>query len=165
MQTPFAPVFERLNPKQLEYCFEQWVNQLVQDHWVEVIAIDGKNLKGSYDRQSGSKALHFVSAWASEHPLVLAQTKVQDKSNEITAIPAWLELLNIQGCIVTLDAMGTQKNIAAQIQQARADYIICLKANHPTLFKQLERFLKTARDEDTLPRPKSTHHRSRTSSP
>jgi predicted transposase YbfD/YdcC len=108
--------------------------------------------------------LHFVSAWASEHRLVLAQTKVQDKSNEITAIPALLELLNIQGCIITLDAMGTQKNIAAQIQQARADYIICLKANHPTLFEQVESFFKTARDEDTLPRPsahttEAGHHR------
>jgi hypothetical protein len=90
--------------------------------------------------------LHFVSAWASEHRLVLAQTKVQDKSNEITAIPALLELLNIQGCIVTLDAMGTQKTIAAQIQQAQADYILCLKANHPTLFQQVEDFFKTARD-------------------
>ena len=87
------------------------MNQLVQDLGVEVIAIDGKNLKGSYDRQSGSKALHFVSAWASEHRLVLAQTKVQDKSNEITAIPALLELLNIQGCIITLDAMGTHRQL------------------------------------------------------
>ncbi len=80
----FRRVFERLNPKQFEHCFEQWVNQLVQDLGIQVIAIDGKNLRGSYDRQSGSQALHFVSAWTSEHRLVLAQTKVQDKRNEIT---------------------------------------------------------------------------------
>lgn len=160
----FRRVFERLNPKQFEYCFEQWVNQLVQELGIQVIAIDGKNLRGSYDRESGSKALHFVSAWATEHRLVLAQSKVQDKSNEITAIPALLELLDIKGCIVTLDAMGTQKSIAAQIQQAQADYILCLKANHPTLFEQLDAWFKTARAQGTLPMPSehttsAGHHR------
>jgi predicted transposase YbfD/YdcC len=160
----FRRVFERLNPKQFEHCFEQWVNQLVQDLGIQVIAIDGKNLRGSYDRQSGSQALHFVSAWTSEHRLVLAQTKVQDKSNEITAIPALLELLDLSGCIVTLDAMGTQKSLATQIQQAQADYILCLKANHPTLFQQVEDFFKTARELGTLPLPsahktEAGHHR------
>ena len=160
----FRRVFERINPKQFEHCFEQWVNQLVQELGIQVIAIDGKNLRGSYDRESGSKALHFVSAWATEHRLVLAQSKVQDKSNEITAIPALLELLNIKGCIVTLDAMGTQKSLAAQIQQAQADYILCLKANHPTLFQQVEDFFKTARAEGNLPMPsehttEAGHHR------
>jgi len=86
------------------------VNQLVQELGIQVIAIDGKNLRGSYDRESGSKALHFVSAWATEHRLVLAQSKVQDKSNEITAIPALLELLDVKGCIVTLDAMGKKNH-------------------------------------------------------
>ncbi len=93
-----------------------------------------RTVLGSYDRATGRNALHLVSAWATEHRLVLAQTKVQDKSNEITAIPALLELLDLKGCIVTIDAMGTQKNIAAQIQQAEADYILSLKANHPTKF-------------------------------
>lgn len=160
----FRRVFERLNPQQFEHCFEQWVNQLVQDLGIQVIAIDGKKLRGSYDRQSGSKALHFVSAWSSEHRLVLAQTKVENKSNEITAIPALLELLNLSGCIVTLDAMGTQKSLATQIQQAQADYILCLKANHPTLFQQVEDFFKTARELGTLPLPsahrtEAGHHR------
>jgi hypothetical protein len=80
---------------------------------IQVIAIDGKNLRGSYDREAGVKALHLVSAWATDHRLVLAQSKVQDKSNQITAIPALLELLDIKGCIVTLDAMGTQKHCGA----------------------------------------------------
>lgn len=89
---------------------------------------------------------------------------MQDKSNEITAIPALLELLNIKGCIVTLDAMGTQKSLAAQIQQAQADYILCLKANHPTLFQQVEDFFKTVRAEGNLPMPsehttEAGHHR------
>jgi len=95
---------------------------------------------------------------------VLAQSKVQDKSNEITAIPALLELLDIKGCIVTLDAMGTQKSIAAQIQQAQADYILCLKANHPILFEQLDAWFKTAIAQGTLPMPsehatEAGHHR------
>jgi len=137
------------------------VNQLVQELGIQVIAIDGKNLRGSYDRESGSKALHFVSA--TEHRLVLAQSKVQDKSNEITAIPALLELLDVKGCIVTLDAMGT-KTIAAQIQRAQADYILCLKANHPTLFQQIDTWFETARAEGTLPIPsehtaEAGHHR------
>jgi predicted transposase YbfD/YdcC len=88
--------------------------------------------------------------------LVLTQAKVQDKSNEITAIPALLELLDIQGCIITIDAMGTQKNIAAQIHAAQADYILSLKANHPTLFQQVNLWVKTALKQDTLP-PPATH--------
>ena len=160
----FRRVFERINPKQFEKCFEQWVQQLVQELGIQVVAIDGKNLRGSYDRESGTKALHFVSAWATEHRLVLAQSKVQDKSNEITALPALLELLDIKGCIVTLDAMGTQKTIAAQIQQAQADYILSLKANHPTLFQEIVTWFQTARATDTLPMPsehktEAGHHR------
>jgi len=129
-----------------------------------VIAIDGKGVNGSYDRQSGSKALHLVSAWATGHRLVLAQTKVQDQSNEITAIPALLELLDIKGCLATLDAMGTQKNIAHQIQAADADYILSLKANHPTLFHQVQQWFNNTQHQDALPQPskhttEAGHHR------
>ncbi len=99
----FRRVFERIPHSQFERCFQEWVKQLVEDLGVQVIAIDGKTVRGSYDRSSSSPALHLVSAWATEHRLVLAQTKVQDKSNEITAIPALLELLEIKGCIVTLE--------------------------------------------------------------
>jgi len=160
----FRRVFERINPKQFEQCFEKWVRLLVNDLGIEVIAIDGKGVNGSYDRESGKKALHLVSAWATSHRLVLAQAKVQDKSNEITAIPALLELLDIAGCIVTLDAMGTQKTIAAQIQQAHADYILSLKANHPTLFAQVDTWFKTVQMAATLPTPtehktEAGHHR------
>ena len=95
---------------------------------------------------------------------MLAQAKVQDKSNEITAIPALLELLDIAGCIVTIDAIGTQKTIAAQIQQAQADYILTLKANHPTLFAQVNTWFNTAQTAGTLPNPvehktEAGHHR------
>jgi len=160
----FRRVFEQIQPQQFERCFEQWVQALVDDLGIQVVAIDGKSLRGSYDRESGKKALHLVSAWAAEHRLVLAQSKVQDKSNEITAIPALLELLDLKGCIVTLDAMGTQKTIAAQIYQAQADYILCLKANHPTLHQEIVTWFNTTRVQGDLPTPSeqttaAAHHR------
>jgi predicted transposase YbfD/YdcC len=160
----FRRVIECIHPKQMEQSFEQWVRTLVTDLGVQVIAIDGKKLRGSYDRNNRQECLYLVSAWAAEHRLVLGQTKVQDKSNESTAIPALLELLDISGCIVTLDAMGTQKTIATQIQAAKADYILCLKANHPKLFNQVKTWLETARSENTLPKSaeykvESGHHR------
>lgn len=116
-------MFERINPREFEQYFRQWVQSLVEKLGVEVVAIDGKTHRGSYDRESQLKALHTVSAWSSEHRLVLGQTKVTDKSNEITAIPALLEMLDISGCIITIDAMGTQKSIAQKIIAANADYI------------------------------------------
>ncbi|MGI0490926.1 ISAs1 family transposase, partial [Alkalinema pantanalense CENA528] len=160
----FRRVFERLNPKEFEECFEQWVQQLVSELGVRLIAIDGKSARGSYDREGGTSALHLVSAWASEHRLVLAQAKVQDKSNEITAIPALLELLDLSGCIVTLDAMGTQKSIARQIYTAGADYILSLKSNHPTLFQQVNGWFQATQADNALPTPLSCvtetgHHR------
>lgn len=160
----FRRVFEAIEPQQLEACFERWVRLLVEDLGVQVVAIDGKTLKGSYNRNQRQSALHLVSAWATEHRLVLAQTKVHDKSNEITAIPALLELLDLAGCIVTLDAMGTQKMIAAQIQAAKADYILSLKANHPTLLTQVRGWFEAQRQAAQLPpstesKLESGHHR------
>lgn len=134
----FRRVFERINPKVFERCFQRWVQSVVDTVGAQVIPIDGKTLKGSYDREQGKSALHLVSAWASEHRLVLGQVKVTDKSNEITAIPALLELLDLAGCILTIDAMGTQTAIAATIYHAKADYVLALKANHPTLHRQVK---------------------------
>lgn len=131
----FRRVFERIDAKQFEHCFEQWVTQLVDDLGIQVIAIDGKSVKGSYEREAGKKALHLVSAWATEHRLVLAQTKVQDKSNEITAIPALLELLDIQGGIVTLDAMGTQKTLHNRFTRLRQITSSALKPTIRLCFK------------------------------
>ncbi len=134
----FRRVFERINPKVFEGCFRRWVESIVETVGAQVIPIDGKTLKGSYDRTLGKTALHLVSAWSSEYRLVLGQVKVADKSNEITAIPALLELLDIAGCIITIDAMGTQTAIASQILNAKADYILALKGNHPTLYAQVK---------------------------
>ena len=140
----FRRVFERINPREFEQCFRQWVQSLVEKLGVEVVAIDGKNHRGSYDRESQLKALHTVSAWSSEHRLVLGQTKVTDKSNEITAIPALLEMLDISGCIITIDAMGTQKSIAQKIIAADSDYILSLKDNHPKFHQQVKNWFETS---------------------
>ncbi len=138
VRIPKDYVFERIDPKVFERCFQRWVQSIVETVGAQVIPIDGKTLKGSYDREQEKSALHLVSAWASEHRLVLGQVKVADKSNEITAIPALLELLDKAGCIITIDAMGTQTAIAAQIFNAKADYVLALKANHPTLHGQVK---------------------------
>lgn len=138
----FRRVFERINPKVFEQCFRRWIESIVEVAGAQVIPIDGKTLKGSYDREQGKSALHLVSAWSSEYRLVLGQVKVADKSNEITAIPALLELLDMAGCIITIDAMGTQTAIASQIFHAQADYILALKGNHPTLYGQVKNWFE-----------------------
>jgi len=140
----YRRVFQRLDPQALEQCFLGWVDQIVAATGAQVIPIDGKTVKGSYDRSSGRKALHVVSAWASEHRLLLGQVKVESKTNEITAIPSLLELLDIRGSIITLDAMGTQVEIARQIQAQGGDYLLCLKANHPTLHGQVKAWFEQA---------------------
>lgn len=140
----YRRLFERISPVSFERSFKSWLNSLVRDLGAQVIAIDGKTLRGSYDRNREQSALHLVSAWASENRLFLGQVKVEDKSNEITAIPALLELLDISGCIITIDAMGTQTTIAHQIQAQGADYVLALKANHPTLHAQVEQWFENA---------------------
>ncbi len=114
-------VFSLLEPTQLQECFVRWVNSIAQLSAGEVISIDGKSARHSYDKGKGKGAIHMVSAWASENQLVLGQVKVADKSNEITAIPKLLNILDVQGCVVTIDAMGAQKEIAEQIVDQGAD--------------------------------------------
>ena len=103
----YRRVFARIEPEALHRCFRLWVTELVKETGGEVIPIDGQTMRGSYDRISKQSALHVVSAWASNHRLMLGQMKVENKSNEIKAIPALLELLDISGAIITIDAMGT----------------------------------------------------------
>lgn len=139
----FARVFARLDPVAFESSFQQWMAALVSTLEAQVIAIDGKTLRGSYDREGGVKALQLVSAWVSEHRLVLGQCSVASKSNEITAIPVLLEQLALTDCIISIDAMGTQSTIAQQIQQQKADYILALKGNHSKLLEQAQSWLET----------------------
>lgn len=129
-------VFEHLDAEAFEGGFRQWVQELLASYGgnAKLIALDGKTQRGSYDRNQRLKALHQVSAWASDHRLVLGQMPVERKSNEITAIPKLLDMLALDGCIITIDAMGTQKAIAKQIRGKGADYILTLKANHANLY-------------------------------
>ena len=160
----FRRVFEKIRPDEFERCFELWVQDVLDDLFPRLIAIDGKEIRGSYDREAGTKSVHLVSAWSSESQLVLAQTKVSSKSNEITAIPILLDLLDIEGSIITIDAMGTQKKIAAKIHQANGDYILFLKANHPTLFQDVNTWFDSQQTANILPLPikhttEAGHHR------
>jgi predicted transposase YbfD/YdcC len=129
----FNRVFAALDPAQFAACFLAWVRAARPALPAQVIALDGKTVRRSHDRHRGTTAIHLVSAWAAEQRLVLAQTKVDDKSNEITAIPAVLRALEVQGCLVTIDAMGCQRTIAQQVLDQGGAYVLALKDNQPTL--------------------------------
>jgi predicted transposase YbfD/YdcC len=133
----FGRVFALLDPAKFAQCFTSWVKAVSQLTQGQVIAIDGKALRRSHDRANGKSAIHMVSAWASANHLVLGQLKVDDKSNEITAIPELLEVLELSGCIVTIDAMGCQKDIARQIVEQGADYVLALKENQGQLYREV----------------------------
>jgi predicted transposase YbfD/YdcC len=139
----FTDVFSKLSPEQFQQCFTSWVSSLATLFPGEVVSIDGKTLRHSYDAQDSRAAIHMVSAWASQHSLVLGQVKTQEKSNEITAIPQLLEVLELTGSLVTIDAMGCQKTIAAKIVEKKADYLLALKGNHPTLYVAVENYFHT----------------------
>lgn len=128
-------VFSLLDPETFRGCFARWTESLAQALVGRVIAIDGKTLRGAHGKDQ--KPLHLVSAFATENRLVLSQQAVEDKSNEITAIPELLRLLDVRKAIVTIDAMGCQKEIAAQIIEQRADYVLALKDNQPTLHAEV----------------------------
>ena len=134
----FGRVFARLDPEQMQCCFISWVKAISELLGAEVVGIDGKTLRHSGDKGCGKAAIHMVSAWASANRLVLGQRKVDDKSNEITAIPALLNVLEIAGCIVTIDAMGCQKEIATTIIERGADYVLALKGNQGGLFEDVQ---------------------------
>lgn len=129
----FGRVFARLDPQAFERCFLSWVGAVAGEAVAQVVAIDGKTLRRSHDHAAGKPALHMVSAWATASRLVLGQVAVAAKSNEITAIPALLGVLDLQRATVTIDAMGCQTAIARQIRERDADYVLALKDNHPTL--------------------------------
>ncbi len=140
----FGRVFARINPDQFQQSFLQWV-QAVQTVRTDIIAIDGKTHRGSHDRPNGQAALHLVSAWAAENRLVLGQIAVNDKSNEITAIPQLLDLLDLRGCTVTIDAMGCQTAMAAKIRDGQGHYVLALKANQTTLYADVQALFADAR--------------------
>lgn len=133
-------VLANLNAKAFQACFLEWVQSIQQSLEENIVAIDGKQLRHSFDTAQGP--LHLVSAWSNEQQLVLAQEAVADKSNEITAIPQLLQLLVLKGAIVTIDAMGCQKEIAQKIIDAKADYVLALKGNQKTLEEDVVQFFE-----------------------
>jgi len=142
----FGRVFGLIDPHQFQSSFVSWIEAISQLTAGQIIAIDGKRVRRSHDERLGKAAIHMVSAWASANRLVLGQVKTDEKSNEITAIPQLLKLLVISGCIVTIDAMGCQTNIAQMIIEADGDYVLALKGNQGTLHNDVQDLLAYAQE-------------------
>lgn len=145
----FNRVLRLLDPVELQSCFLRWMHAVAEVTDGEVVAIDGKALRRSFAKGTPKRAIHMVSAWATANGVVLGQRKVDTKSNEITAIPALLALLALKGCIVTIDAMGCQRDIAQKIVEQGADYVLALKGNQPTLEQAVKRFFLTSPEAET----------------
>lgn len=136
-QDTFGRMFARLRPEALQQCFLNWVQSVFEVSGGKLIAIDGKTLRSSYERGGKRGMIHMVSAWAVQNRIVLGQYKVNEKSNEITAIPALLSVLDLAGAIVSIDAMGCQTAIAQQIVEQQGDYVLALKGNQGNLFEDV----------------------------
>ena len=143
----FQRVFQLINPREMERCFISWVKSIEIKTKGEIISIDGKTLCGSKDGEIS--AIHMVSAWANANQLVLGQIRTEAKSNEITAIPTLLDLLELKGCIVTIDAMGCQKEIAKSIIEKEADYVFGLKGNQTSLNEDVRLYFETEKVDNT----------------
>jgi predicted transposase YbfD/YdcC len=155
-------VLSLINPREFELAFVAWIAAIQKKTAGQIVAIDGKTMRHTFDIATGQEAIHMVSAWGSANGLVLGQVKTDTKSNEITAIPKLLAMLDITGCTVTIDAMGTQKEIAKQIIDQGGDYILPVKDNHPNLRADIEAFFERAiadrfldGNADTIPHKKS----------
>jgi predicted transposase YbfD/YdcC len=140
-------VINRINPDLFKACFSSWVAECWPDR-PDLVAIDGKTSRRSHDRKNGQKALHLVSAFATNSRLVLGQEAVDEKSNEITAIPALLERLDLAGALVSIDAMGCNPNIAQSILDAKGDYLLAVKDNQPTLHADIKSYFDTAPSDE-----------------
>ncbi len=148
----FNRVFAAIDPKEFLECFLRWTQSLRQAVAQEIVALDGKALRRALNRDESPK--YVVSAWAEGNNLVLGQLKVDEKSNEITAVPELLRVLELAGCIVTVDAMGCQKKIAKEIIEADADYVLALKGNQETVHAEVKSFLDATLEEKQKKRPK-----------
>jgi predicted transposase YbfD/YdcC len=153
----FNRVLRLLDPVELQSCFLRWMQAVAEVTDGEVVAIDGKALRRSFAKGSAKRAIPMVSAWATANGVVLGQRKVDTKSNEITAIPALLALLELKGCIVTIDAMGCQRDIAQKIVEQGADYVLALKGNQPTVEQAVKQFFLTGPEAETHWRQRDYH--------
>jgi predicted transposase YbfD/YdcC len=138
----FGRVFSLIDPVAFQSVFSEWVATIRERVSDEIISIDGKCLRGSHDKANGKAAIHMVSAWSDANRLVLGQVKTEEKSNEIKAIPELLRMLALKGCIVTIDAAGCQKNIAAQIREQGGDYVLAVKGNQRNLYDEIVGFFR-----------------------
>lgn len=151
--------FARIKTEDFERCFIQWISAVSNITEGEIIAIDGKTLRSSYDKRNKKAAIHMVSAWASQNNIVLGQLKTAEKSNEITAIPQLLEVLCIKGCIVTIDAMGCQTKIAEKIIEKEGDYMLALKGNQGELHEHVITSFERINPKDTHEKTEKDHGR------
>ena len=143
----FGRIFAALDAHAFGAAMQTWTQALHQATEGRVVALDGKTVRRSFDSATGKGAIHLVSAWASDCGLVLGQCKVEGKSNEITAVPKLLELLDVRGCIVTADALNTQKSFAAQIIAQKADYVLALKHNHALLHQEVQEYFAWCQEQ------------------
>ncbi len=153
----FGRIFALIDPQEFQRSFINWVQAMQDTLAGKIVAVDGKTLRRSFDNSSGKKAIHMVSAWASESGFVLGQIKTEEKSNEITAIPQLLKMLEISGCIVTIDAMGCQKEIAKTIVAKGADYLFSLKGNQSNLHDDVKLFFDGCCKDNFKDTPHSFH--------
>ena len=155
----FRRVFQFLDYESFSKFFVNFTQDLCEISMGEIVSIDGKCLRGSKEKSLGKKGIYMVGAWANEAGMLLGQSKVADKSNEITAIPKLLELLVLKGCIVTIDSMGCQKEIAKAIVAQEADYVLALKGNQKQLEEQVERSFKCEKAADSFTTKEKNHGR------
>jgi predicted transposase YbfD/YdcC len=153
----FNAVFKAIKPDEFERCLLSWITSLHEVTAGQLVAIDGKTLRQSFDKADAKSAIHMVSAWATANHISLGQVVVDQKSNEITAIPKLLELLDVSGCLVTIDAIGCQAEIAEKIVEGKADYVLAVKANQPTLHEGIVEFF-LGHMEDDFVRVKASRH-------
>ena len=154
----FNAVLAAIKPAEFEKCLLSWITALQEITDGQVVAIDGKTLRRSFDAASGKAAIHMVSAWATANQISLGQVVVDAKSNEITAIPKLLEILEIAGCLVTIDAMGCQTQIAQKILDAKADYVLAVKDNQPTLKQGIQQHFNRHLEDDFAGSPARRHY-------
>jgi predicted transposase YbfD/YdcC len=153
----FGRVFAALDAEEFQGCFARWVEGVFHVEKGQVIAIDGKTVRGSHNRRLGKAAIHMVSAWATRSGLAIGQCKVDEKSNEITAIPELLRVLDVSDCVVTIDAMGCQKSIAQTIRDEKADYVLRVKENQGNLYQDIADWFAYA-DQTTFTAMNSHYH-------
>ncbi len=152
-------VLSTLQPEAFQTCFQSWIASLMSedDSIRPTIAIDGKTMRRSHDRAAGLGPLHLVSAWASEHGLALGQVATEEKSNEITAIPELIDRIDVKDAVVTIDAMGCQKDIAGKIVAAKGDYVLAVKDNQPKLHRAIQAFFREHLEDDFQGVPHRRH--------